>query len=92
MSTCIIPGDDWVMTYLAYDGPTYAHFLDSLNSLRPIHRKMKGITDPQRWLNEYSRIVHDTSNRRRKNEPTYFADVNEVREYLTTWLNEIEED
>ena len=87
----IIPGREWVLYYLDDDYVTLVHFLDSLNSLKPLYRKMKGITDPQRWLNEYSRIIQDGYGWKYADEPTDFADVSEVREYLTTVINEIEE-
>lgn len=60
-STQRVSAADFAYAYhLDSDAATLAHVVDSMTALRPIHRHQR-CTDQQAWLDDYARIVHESS-------------------------------
>ena len=73
-----LTAEDWVNTYVGQDQLEINAFRDWFSRRYPVHRSMKGLTDAQDWVDEYSRIQWETSPTRRKFQPVYTVDAEEL--------------
>lgn len=68
------------------DAQFLTHVVRSMETLHPIFRSQRGCADQQAWIDEYARVVHETSQLHQGDPVIYTADAAEFSRWAMDWM------
>ena len=65
------------------DEPRLAYVIESMQSLHPMFRSQRRCADQQAWLDEFARIVHETTQRHQGDPVVWTCDADEFAQWAS---------